>query len=187
MISGKRPIEHFREMVSDAVKRQAVKTAEETEFYISTLLTDFVAAERLTGEPLAITFIKALESEKIHRERLLKRLGDISLFTSGFFSDSLKRKTIDIDYYIAMGENAYGNLAAIHRASPLHTLFSELEEKFRLFADVISEVSERSRLTSSRDILRIYERWLRTKSTRAEQMLRELGIEPHRVNTAPIQ
>ena len=40
----------------------------------------------------------------------LRYLGDFSLFTSGFFSDSLSRRAVDVDYYVSMGEFAYGSL-----------------------------------------------------------------------------
>jgi hypothetical protein len=40
-------------------------------------------------------------------------------------------------------------------------------------------VSERSALTSNADLLRLYERWLRTGSRRDSQLLVERGIVPN--------
>ena len=37
----------------------------------------------------------------------LKQIGDVSLFVSGFFSDSLRRKLVDVDYYVSIGGVAY--------------------------------------------------------------------------------
>jgi len=183
MITEKRPVEFFREMVSAAIRRQRVKAAELTEFYLSGLLESFVTTGRLTDEPLAISYLKALQAERNAMRRILQELGDISLFTSGFFSDSLKRKIIDIDYYINMGTVSYSRLASMHTTGgALGEIFNELAEKFTAFVDVLAEVSERTRITSSEDILRLYERWLRTKSRRTESLLRELGIDPVDVN-----
>jgi len=190
MLTDVKPIEHFKEMVTEAIGRQKVETNEMAVFYLSTLLTDFVMAERLADEPLAITYLKAMGEGRAVRVRLMKHLGDISLFTSGFFSDSFKRKTIDIDYYSSIGVSCYNSVASIHREERrghVSSLFTELAVKFGLFADVLTEVSEKCRLTSDRDILRIYERWLRTRSRQAERLLRSLGIEPHEVSTRPIQ
>lgn len=190
MLTELRPIDHFKELVATAIRHQRIKTNELAEHYLSTLLASFVFSEKLTSEPLAITYIKALNAEKAIQLRLMKQLGDISLFTSGFFSDSLKRKVVDIDYYILMGTASYGWLAVMHNevkngdAAP--TLFSELAAKFTAFVDVLTEVSERSRLTSSKDVLRVYERWLRTKSKQAERLLRSMGIDPLTVSTKPI-
>ncbi len=185
MLTDIRPIEHFKGLVTEAIKHQNIATDEMTEFYLSSLLASFVDSKKLSTEPLAITYIKALESDRELRGRLLKELGDLSLFTSGFFPDSLTRKIVNVDYYIAMGASSYDHLASIHNSeeSTLGTLFSELALKFKLFVEVLAEVSERCRLTSSTDILHIYERWLKTKSQRTEALLRELGIEPLDVTT----
>ena len=48
------------------------------------------------------------------------------------------------------------------------------------FADVLSEVSEASRLTSSGSVVRLYERWTQTGSPRAAALLAEQGISPMR-------
>ena len=83
-----------------------------------------------------------------------------------------------------MGALSYDRLASIHNGeNVLGTLFSELALKFKLFVEVIAEVSERCQLTSNTDILRIYERWLKTKSSRTKGLLRELGIEPRDIPT----
>lgn len=191
MLTEMRPIEYFKEMVATAVKHQRIRTCETTEFYLSTLLADFTSSEKLGAEPLAITYLKALESDRSMQGRLLKDLGDIALFTSGFFSDSLKRKIMDVDYYISMGASAYANLAAMHKddrgVALMSGLFAELSDKFKVFVDVLTEVSETTSLTSSKDVLRVYERWLRTKSKRAEATLRALGIEPLEVSTKTLQ
>ena len=191
MLTRITPIEHFKGLVTEAIRNQHVATDHTTEFYLSRLLTDFVDSSKLTTEPLAITYVKALEADYESAAQLLKELGDISLFTSGFFSDSLTRKVMDVDYYIAMGALSYDRLASIHNGTeverPLGTLFSELALKFKLFVEVLSEVSERCQLTSNTDILRIYERWLKTKSSRTKGLLRELGIEPQDISTDLLQ
>ncbi len=191
MLTDLTPIEHFKGLVTEAIQNQHVAADETTEFYLSRLLADFVDSSKLTTEPLAITYVKALEADYQLAAQLLKELGDMSLFTSGFFSDSLTRKVMDVDYYIAMGALSYDRLAAMHKGTaqedPLGTLFSELAFKFKAFVEVLSEVSERCQLTSNTDILRIYERWLKTKSARTEGLLRELGIEPQDIQKDLLQ
>ena len=98
------------------------------------------------------------------------------------FSDILKTKLVDVDYYIAMGGSAYSSLSdamrgyrAVSRAA---FLFVELTQKFTDFVDVLNEVSQRSNLSSDADVLRLYEVWSRTGSKRARTRLRSLGIEP---------
>ena len=45
--------------------------------------------------------------------------------------------------------------------------------------DVLADVSERTALVSSNDLLRMYEKWLRTGSPRDGQKLVDRGIVPN--------
>jgi hypothetical protein len=177
------PVEYFKELVESAVARQRLEVDPQTSFYLVNLLCGFVRLERgaagpLDDEPLALRLAQALEAGGVEQRARLRTLGDLSLFVSGFFSDSLARKTTDIDYYVSMGEYAYGSLSRFEEAA-LAQIFSELASKFCSVADVLSDVSERSALTSNTDLLRLYERWLRTGSRRSAQLLAERGIVPN--------
>jgi hypothetical protein len=97
---------------------------------------------------------------------------------SGFFSDSLSRRSVDIDYYVSMGEYAYGSLSR-RDEDALGAVFAELARKFVPFMDVLSMVSEQAGARSSVDVLRIYEKWLRTGSARDGQRLADQGIVPN--------
>jgi hypothetical protein len=58
-------------------------------------------------------------------------------------------------------------------------VYGELSEKFAAFVDVLGEVSERSSMSSSLDVLRLYEKWLRTGSRRDGERLASRGIVPN--------
>jgi hypothetical protein len=96
---------------------------------------------------------------------------------SGFFSDALRRTLVDVDYYISLGGYAYGSLSELD--DPLSDAFGELAEEFPAFVDVVGEVSERCRLTSNTDLLRLYERWAQTGSRRLGDLLIERGLLPN--------
>ena len=62
----------------------------------------------------------------------------------------------------------------------IRDVFAELAGKFVPFSDVLSDISERTALASSNnDVLRIYEKWLRTGSQREGQRLVARGIVPN--------
>lgn len=177
------PAEYFKDLVESAVARQRLEVGSLTSYYLVNLLCGFVRLERngaatLDDEPLALRLAQALESGGVEQRARLRSLGDLSLFVSGFFSDSLNRKPVDVDYYVSMGEYAYGSLSRFEEAS-LASIFGELASKFCSMADVLADVSERSALTSNADLLRLYERWLRTGSRRDSQLLVEQGIVPN--------
>lgn len=183
--------DYFQDAVHTAVTRQQVTVSGETVIYITNLLTDFVFTERLYEAtpdgimmtPLASLYGQALQAPTVEdRNKSLRRLGDIALFVSGLFAQSLSRSLVDVDYYIAMGGNAYGCLADTrHRSRQLQAMkdvFQELATRFSEFVDVLSEVSDNANLGNSNDTLRWYEIWLSSGSPRAEEKLRAQGIQP---------
>ena len=181
LLRNESPAEYFKELVETAMGHQRVAVRDLTSFYLVNLLIGFVHFDRSASdveEPLGIRLIRALEAAGSRQRDGLREVGDLSLFISGFFSDSLNRSLVDIDYYIQLGECAYGSLAKRNdRAFGL--VFDELSDKFSACVDVLGEVSERSALTSNSDVLRLYEKWLRTGSRRSGDLLVERGIVPN--------
>ena len=115
-----------------------------------------------------------------------KQIGDLSLFISGFFLDSLNRKLVDVDYYVSIGGCAY-NILSRAESDTFSPVFAELGEKFVGFVDVLTEVSERTSCSSNTDLLRLYEKWLKTGSRRSGQLLVERGVVPNASSTTRVQ
>lgn len=183
--------EFFHDSVQTALRQQRVAVDDHTEHYVVNVLTMFARSEQLfekTPEgvrlrPLAHMLAQASEAPTSHqRDEALRRLGDVSLFVAGFFAQSFARKLIDIDYHIAMGGRAYGTLAESMRGSlrgqAFAAIFLELAQKFQRLVDVLNEVAEMAYQHTDKDILRLYEIWLKTGSPRAYTLLRKLGVEP---------
>jgi hypothetical protein len=182
LVRSESATEYFRELVESAMQRQKVAARELTSFYVVNMLTGFIHLDRSAGaddQPLAVTFAKALQAAGIAQRDGLRKVGDLSLFISGFFSDSLNRGLVDVDYYIQLGGSAYGSLARQTPGDTFGDVFDELSEKFSNFVDVLTEVSERTSLTSNTDLLRLYEKWLRTGSRRSGDLLAARGIVPN--------
>ena len=172
-------VEYFRELVEGALVHQHVAVGELTTFYVVHLLAGFL--KRPEGhddfEPLALKLAMALETDGPNQRIALKQVADNSLFLSGFFADSLQRRLVDIDYYVSVGGSAYSALSRTE-SDTFALVFGELAEKFTAFVDVLAEVSERSSCTTNQDLLRLYERWLRTGSRRSGRLLVERGVLP---------
>ena len=174
-------IEYFKELVDGAIANQGLAAQELTSFYVVQLLASFL--QRPTGEaeddaPLAFRLAQALESGGVRQRASLKQIGDLSLFVAGFFSDSLNRKLVDVDYYASIGGWAYNRLSRVE-TDTFSPVFAELAEKFVAFADVLSEISARTSCTSNTDLLRLYEKWVKTGSRRSGQLLVERGVVPN--------
>ena len=179
----------FRDTVKTILSNRKVRIDETTEFYVVNLLTQAIQSSTENAdpnyfeEPLAVLFGKALEARnQIEQYSVLKQLGDQSLFISGFFGDSLRRKIIDLDYYISMGAQAYDSLSDLSKRQSekdfFGKTFSELSQKFTSFVDLFAEISEKANITNNKDVLRLYERWIHTKSKRLLEKLQQQGINP---------
>jgi hypothetical protein len=134
-------------------------------------------------KPLALMLVDANDAPSAElRNHSLQRIGDVALFISGFFIDSLATKAVDIDYYVNMGGNAYGSLSdevrGTFRGNAFADVYSELSRKFQVLVDVLNEVRDGASSGSDIDILRTYEVWMKTGSRRAEQLLRQQGVVP---------
>jgi hypothetical protein len=173
-------VEYFKELVDEALAHQHIAAQELTAFYVVQLLAGYLQqsdADDVT-EPLALKLARALSDGGVRQRITLRQIGDMSLFVSGFFSDSLRRKLVDVDYYVSIGGYAYNALSR-YETDTLSPVFAELADKFVVFVDVLSEVSERSACASNSDLLRLYERWLKTGSARSGQLLVERGVVPN--------
>ena len=191
LISSMSVREHFSDALKSATRNQDVALHDVTSAYLINLLTEYCDVSALAAafdggrhiRPLALMYADALDAQHLERRRrALQKLGDIALFIAGIFTDSLNRKVVDVDYYIGMGEAAYGclhdSLQSGSRGLAARELFEELERKFATLVDVLAEISELSGLRSNGDVLRTYEVWLKTGSARARKQLTRSGIVP---------
>jgi len=181
---------YFHESLHSSLRKHNVQATDHTVIYLANLLINFTRSEnffdategRSPYKPLALHYSDALNSNTDHeRNAALRRLGDIALFICGLFSDSLNTKAVDVDYYAAMGGTAYNHLCesqnAIHSCSVFKEVFYELSSKFIDFADVLSDLNE-NQGQRNKNLLKIYEFWLKTGSKKAQKLLLDSGIQP---------
>jgi hypothetical protein len=177
------PTEYFKELVESSLSRQHMRAGDRTEVYLVNLLCQYVRVDAAPNhvddeQPLGLRWMRALESGGYEQRVRLRGVGDWSLFMSGFFSDRFARRSVDIDYYRGVGERAYASLSESEDEA-FAEVFGELSRKFVGFMDVLADISERTSLASATEVLRLYEKWLRTGSERDGQRLVERGILPN--------
>lgn len=189
--------EFFRDALGKALASQRVSLDEHTAHYVVSLLTLYSRTEVSHGDTrpgqrwvslVDLLAQAASASTAAEREAILQRLGDVSLFVAGFFAHGFERRLIDVDYHIAMGGRAYGTLAVTPISGPRRALcrvFGELSSKFQPVVDAIGEISDSARVWSQKDVLRLYEVWLKTGSRRAQGLLQQLGVAAAPVSLRP--
>ncbi len=183
------PQDFFRTQVCAASKTLQIELSHEIEFYLVNLLCEFINPSQLAIDqenvldtPLALLLKKALESSPDTQIKVLKRLGDTSLYVSGYFQDSFRRKAVDVSYYIDMGSNAYDHTAQLMRSykndSHFSKIYTTLAHEFRNLVALISEIAETLLVSRSEDLLDTYIKWQNTQSVKLRRVLEDKGVLP---------
>ena len=174
----------FSEMVELAFEERKMESKPLTRKYLTDLLQFYLVSDNLFEEPnedgrsetMAEKLLKAINSGQSEKQELLKKLGDTTLYVSGFFGDSFKRKIIDIDYYVEIGGCAYGSLAGSESGNIYSSIFGDLSTRFMDYVDILTLISEKSFIQNNDDLLRLYDRYILTGSELAEEQLQETGM-----------
>jgi hypothetical protein len=171
------------------MEKQSCAAKPETEYYLVRLLSRFMSAEHLyrrdesgglKEEPLALMIQEATQEALPPRQSaLFRQVGDVSLYTAGYFQDSLVRKAVDVDYYVEMGRKAYAEVRVRTEENVVRQMYEELADRFSQFVEVLADVSDQTTPKREVDLLRQYELWVRTRSERAAKALQEAGILPN--------
>jgi len=112
----------------------------------------------------------------------MQHVGDLALYTSGFFPERIQRSMLDMDFYMAVGGQAYERAGKIRESIAQErelNVYFELASKFSELKELLAELSDRKFLFSEADRIHLYQKWLDSRSPRIQRMLAEVGIIAH--------
>lgn len=180
--------EFFKLLVGQVVSRQKVSIQEVTEFYVVNLLSEYATAEKLftrltdgkkDTEPLALLYTRALQQDRDEKIQTLRRLGDVSLYTAGFFRQALEDRVVGPAYYEQMGRTAYGAVADLSGPSAFAGVYQELCQKFGALVEVLEEIAARGLCAQGpAGQVKVFEAWSRSGNGRLEEVLVDVGLMP---------
>lgn len=174
----------FREIVESAAEQESLESTDLGLAYVTSLLASYVRLSpedrQLLGESLTLALHRAVLASGAERFERLRSVGDAVLYASGFFSEHLSARGVSLPYVRGLGARAYGLAAGTLTGA--RDLFQELADRFDNYARLLGAVSDTVAATSAASTpagtLRLYERWMRTRSPAAADALIERGLLP---------
>lgn len=189
----------FAEAVNDAMRSRGVQASDGARSYVVGLLSDLAKPgspiERTLERPLTLLLDEALHTPDVgERFERLRVLGDGVLYSSGFFADHFEARGVDTGYVIGIGKTAYDSASSLimsrmpsqEEHGPVSGLsgrsldiFKELAASFARFVEVIGEVANATiarGVATSQGIIKLYERWLKTRSDKLGEALASHGF-----------
>ena len=181
----------FEEVVEDAMKVRGLSASEGARSYVVALLSELAKPgspiERTLERPLTLLLDEALHTTaRADRFEKLRTLGDGVLYSSGFFADHFEARGVDTKYVISIGRTAYETAGSLLQRGSEKDLekssvdiFGELAKDFTSFVAVLSEVANATvakGVKTSRGVLKLYERWLKTRNERLGDALVSQGF-----------
>jgi hypothetical protein len=126
--------------------------------------------------------VKLLEATQLTREDQKRRyleVGESSLVLCGYFSESVNKKLIDIQYYSQLGKMAYNHLNnLVPSFLDIPSFYGMVSTSFEVTVNLISIFASKSRKSVS-----IYDRVLNNQKVTDQEMF-ALGITPNRATKA---
>jgi hypothetical protein len=195
---------YFHGVVEDALKARHVDATDGATSYLVGLLSDYARPDARAGEalarPMAFLLSEAMQTPAPgERFDKLRTLGDGVLYSCGFFGDHFEARGVDQSYLIGIGTTAYGAAASMLHVGTGATrdnggarldIYRELADNFRAFVNVLIEIADRTitaGVQGSKDLVRVYERWLKTGSDGLAQALAAHGLVPVRGTKGVLQ
>jgi hypothetical protein len=183
--------DYFASVIEDALRSRKVEVSAAASHYLVGVLCDYAHPDEETesafSRPLAFQLRDALEASGATRFRRLRVLGDGVLYGVGFFGGHIELRGIDRGYVVRVGVTAYDNASSMLRSSGAsganHDVLRELASKFEEFVAVLNEVADGALALGARGergLVNLYERWLKTGSSRIAEELGARGLIPTR-------
>ena len=112
---------YFFDRLSELNQKMAPPLTPEMIYYSAKIMDKFGDPQKLfekregrvSQKILGTKLLEANNLEPIKRKRVLKDIGDTALFMTGYFTDNLNRKIVDVSYYQELGKVAYKNVVFV--------------------------------------------------------------------------
>ena len=171
----------FSALIKESLNKTGIHVSLPVKNYLSELLQFYILSDHLFSEldssgkkqlqTLAELYLNS-HGSPVSMKNNLKKMGDTSLYISGFFMESLKKKMVSVDYYINMGRQAYESLSDLQNGN----LYEELAVRFSDLVLVLFQIRKTNSSDKYKDILCLLDQYMETGSTQIARDLIGQGI-----------
>lgn len=166
-------------LVCDASANCTKKLDEELESYLVFALIRFTQQPALSQTSIALEYLRTISEGSSSQVATLRELGDKCLLLSGLFPQISRRRSVNVGYYVNMGQASYSQLGQLlHKG--FARLYLKLAQYFVCLTDVLHAMRELNGIPVM-DVKEKYEFWNDYNSDYARKSLREIyGVLPMR-------
>lgn len=131
-------IAEWHALVKDATAECGYHFDDSIQHYLIITLEHFTTDHQLASVVIALDFLQALKMLGHEGNARLRQVGDRCLLLSGLFPEQAQRRHVTSDYFIAIGQQAYEQLAHTPKTLEYNNeLFHQLSDEFIRLINVL--------------------------------------------------
>ncbi len=167
----------WQALIQEAQLNSDIHLNEQLESYLVFLLMHFCDKPHVAHSILGLEFLENFEPNN-RKYWQLKEFGDKCLLFAGLFPERAVRKRVTLDYFVQLGQSAYGMLSQ-QTLKQEAALYEELCQTFVRLMDVLQATREHTEQIVETNFLAALSQWQHTGSQYALQKLKTM--HPHAV------
>lgn len=171
-------LSQWQALLSEAQVAAAITLQEDLESYLAFMLMRFCQHPEMAKSAVGLEFLMALDSLSGLQEHKLQEVGDKCLIFSGLFPENAHKRRVSMNYYIELGQTAYGMLSTKNHLPEKQgtcELYTSLSHGFVGMRDVLDAMRD-SDSNRSNDLLAYFDLWQKFKSEYALKKLQGTHI-----------
>lgn len=129
-------VKHAYEVVLEGECRAGVTLSQEVESYLVHVIARYFDKPNVNKDPIAIKMLSAMNLPKSQKRQKLQEVAEECLLIDGFGYG--RNNWPSKEYYVSMGQIAYGNIAYIER--PPEIFYENIATEFKTISKVIRKL-----------------------------------------------
>lgn len=134
----------WADLIQQAETGAALQLGEELESYLVFVLMGHTRDVQLHRHVMAVDYLLARAESGTRHKQELRELGDRCLLLAGLYPEQAERRMVSVDYFLAMGSRAYGELSGALKAA-VGELYGHLAQAFARLVRVLMELRRHTR------------------------------------------